>query len=116
MHVYRISECKAEKWKEFIAAMRSGNEFEVDEEMFHYWLGVLPPVFMGRMIPGYQATKGIRCMLTLDLPRGLSLSPYSGDLLTVSGFLGNERIKSTGHRSNREDHLPRREGRKPCMK
>jgi hypothetical protein len=50
MSIYRNSECKAEKWKEFITTMRSGNEFEVDAEMFDYWLGVLPPVFMNQTI------------------------------------------------------------------
>ena len=58
MKVYRKSECKAEKWKEFIKAMHSGNEFEVDAEMFDYWLGVLPPVFMGRTITWVPCHEG----------------------------------------------------------
>ena len=50
MTIYRKSECEGGKWTEFIAAMNSGNEFEIDEEMFDYWLNVLPPVFMNRTI------------------------------------------------------------------
>ena len=38
-------------WDSFIKAMQSGDEVEVDEEMYDYWLGVLPPVFMGLVLP-----------------------------------------------------------------
>ena len=34
----------------FLAAMHSGEPFECDEEMFYYWLEVLPPVYMGALI------------------------------------------------------------------
>jgi hypothetical protein len=47
-------------WDEFITVMNSGDRFEVDEEMFDYWLGVLPPVFMNRYIdflPGHEGHK-----------------------------------------------------------
>jgi len=43
-------ECSHEEWQEFIKAMQSGKEFEMDEEMWYYWLEALPPVFMGRQI------------------------------------------------------------------
>ena len=34
----------------FLTAMHSGEVFEVDEEMFMYWLEVLPPVYMSRRV------------------------------------------------------------------
>lgn len=37
-------------WDAFIRVMRSGKPFECDREMYEYWLGVLPPVFMGRTV------------------------------------------------------------------
>ena len=70
MNVYRKSECKAEKWNEFIAAMHSGNEFEVDEEMFNYWLGVLPPVFMGRMITWLPCHEGHQMYVDFGFAEG----------------------------------------------
>jgi len=39
-------------WSRFIEAMHSGEEVEVDEEMYYYWLEVLPPVFMYKVIDG----------------------------------------------------------------
>jgi hypothetical protein len=47
--VYR-RKCTHDEWKEFIRVMQSGKEFEVDEEMWDYWLEVLPPVLMNRKI------------------------------------------------------------------
>ena len=50
-------ECTTPEWGEFINAMHSGEQFEVDEEMFFYWLEVLPPIFMGEAItylPGHE--------------------------------------------------------------
>ena len=35
----------------FIKAMHSGDEIEIDEEMYFYWLEVLPPIFMNERIP-----------------------------------------------------------------
>jgi hypothetical protein len=40
----------ANDFKEFVAANRAGNLCAIDAEMFDYWLGVLPPVFMGREV------------------------------------------------------------------
>ena len=34
-------DCSKEKWQEFIEAMHSGDKFEIDEEMYFYWLEVL---------------------------------------------------------------------------
>ena len=39
-------------WSRFIEAMHSGEEVEIDEEMYYYWLEVLPPVFMWKVIDG----------------------------------------------------------------
>ena len=44
--VYKY-DCSQDDWHEFINAMQSRETFEVDEEMFYYWLEVLPPVYMG---------------------------------------------------------------------
>lgn len=38
-------------WQRFVEAMHSGEEVEIDEEMYYYWLEVLPPVFMNRILP-----------------------------------------------------------------
>ena len=37
-------------WKPMIEAMHSGNVFEMDEEVWMYWLEVLPPIHMGRVV------------------------------------------------------------------
>lgn len=53
-------ECSPEDWKEFISAFSSGDRFEIDEEMFFYWLEVLPPQFMDQEInylPGHEGHK-----------------------------------------------------------
>ena len=50
-------QCSDEEWKEFIAARDSGEKFEVNEEMFYYWLEVLPPRFMNKditFLPGHE--------------------------------------------------------------
>lgn len=52
--------CTKEEWKEFIEIMNSGERFEVDEEMYYYWLEVLPPIFMYQHIdflPGHEGHK-----------------------------------------------------------
>lgn len=41
-----------QEWTEFIERMRSGDTIEIDSSMYDYWLEVLPPQFMGRMIGG----------------------------------------------------------------
>jgi len=43
--VFRYSDPQP-AWDEFIAAMRSGEQFECDEEMYYYWLEVLPPKYL----------------------------------------------------------------------
>lgn len=43
--------CDSETWQAFLQAMHSGDEIEIDEAMFQYWLDLLPPVFMNRMLP-----------------------------------------------------------------
>ena len=48
--VYRYDDPAPGAWKEFIAAMHSGQVFECDDEMWYYWLEVLPPVYMGRTV------------------------------------------------------------------
>lgn len=35
-------------WSESIEAMHSGNVIEIDSDIFDYFLGVLPPIYMGR--------------------------------------------------------------------
>jgi len=50
-------DCTRAEWDKFITAMTSGQIFECDEEMFFYWLEILPPIFMHETIdylPGYE--------------------------------------------------------------
>ena len=54
-HVFTYDEWQSRTRKQgsfdhFIFAMQSGKTFEVDEEMFYYWLEVLPSVHMGRRV------------------------------------------------------------------
>ena len=37
-----------EPWADFIAARATGAILEIDEEVFYYWLEVLPPVYMNK--------------------------------------------------------------------
>ncbi|HEY7154848.1 MAG TPA: hypothetical protein VH575_12875 [Gemmataceae bacterium] len=48
--VYRYNDPAPGAWQAFIAAMRSGAVFECDEEMYFYWLEVLPPAWMRRRV------------------------------------------------------------------
>jgi hypothetical protein len=43
-------DCAPSAWKEFIAVMRSGQVFECDEQMYFYWLEVMPPVWLNRSV------------------------------------------------------------------
>jgi hypothetical protein len=52
-----------EQREEFLAAMQSGRPFEMDEESFYYWLEVLPPAYMGRIV---------------KLPNGWSIRAFFG--------------------------------------
>ena len=49
---------KENDWEEFISMMHSGETLEVDAEIFNYFLGVLPPVFMGKTINGQHYSFG----------------------------------------------------------
>jgi len=46
--VYSYEPRNEQTWPAFITAMRSGAVVEIDQEMFDYWLEVLPPIFMSR--------------------------------------------------------------------
>jgi hypothetical protein len=48
--LHKYEDKTAGTWDAFIKAMHSGEEVEIDEEMYYYWLEVLPPVFMGRTL------------------------------------------------------------------
>jgi hypothetical protein len=37
-------------WKEFIAALTTGERCQIDSEIFEYFLGVLPPRWMGKTV------------------------------------------------------------------
>ena len=50
MKVHRYTDPEPGAWQAFIAAMRSGEIFECDEEMYDYWLEVLPPAWMLRRV------------------------------------------------------------------
>lgn len=48
----KVWQCEGDPdgWDAFIAEMHSGRVFECDEEMYYYWLEVLPPAWMNRSI------------------------------------------------------------------
>jgi uncharacterized protein YlaI len=50
VRVFAMEDPTPGAWAAFIAAMHTGHEVEIDEEMFYYWLEVLPPIFMGRKL------------------------------------------------------------------
>ena len=37
-----------EKWDDMLHAMHSGVQTEINQEVYDYWLDVLPPVFMNK--------------------------------------------------------------------
>ncbi|MBW3635006.1 MAG: hypothetical protein KY445_00900, partial [Armatimonadetes bacterium] len=43
-------DCSEEEWAAFIAARDSGEVTEIDEEMWMYWLELLPPIYMNRRV------------------------------------------------------------------
>lgn len=49
-NIYREDDKSPGAWDAFIKAMHSGEQFECDEDMYFYWLEVLPPAFMGKRI------------------------------------------------------------------
>jgi hypothetical protein len=50
IHVYADKTPGA--WEQFISAMHSGQEVEINEGMYYYWLEVLPPIFMWKVFDG----------------------------------------------------------------
>lgn len=62
--------CTTEQWQDFIKAMNSGERFQVDEEMFYYWLEVLPPVFMNREITFLPGHEGHRMYVSFGFAEG----------------------------------------------
>jgi hypothetical protein len=48
--VYRRNDPTDGAWAKFITVMHSGQRFEVDREMYLYWLEVLPPAWWGRTV------------------------------------------------------------------
>jgi hypothetical protein len=53
-------DCNRDEWEAFIEAMNSGEQFECDEAMYDYWLGVLPPVDM-RVTHTFEDGQTIYC-------------------------------------------------------
>jgi hypothetical protein len=55
VRIFRCEDPTPGAWQEFLAAMHSGDVFECDEEMYFYYLEVLPPVWMNRRmeVPGH---------------------------------------------------------------
>ena len=68
--IYTRAECHDARWAEFIEAMGSGQKFEVDEEMFDYWLEVLPPVLMCQDILFFPGRKGIPTRVDFGFAEG----------------------------------------------
>ena len=50
-----------ENWKEGIEWMHSRAQIEVDEEVFNYFLEVLPPVFMGKRFKFSDGQEVVAC-------------------------------------------------------
>jgi hypothetical protein len=48
--VFRYDDPAPDAWGQFLTAMHSGQRFECDEEMYFYWLEVLPPAWMNRTV------------------------------------------------------------------
>jgi hypothetical protein len=48
--VHKYGDGGGDSWREFIEAMHSGQPAEIDQELFDYFLDVLPPVYMGRTV------------------------------------------------------------------
>lgn len=48
--VFKYDDPAPGAWTAFIDAMRYGETIEIDEDMYFYWLEVLPPVFMDKPI------------------------------------------------------------------
>lgn len=42
--------CNGDQWTAFLNEMSSGRVFECDDEMYYYWLEVLPPASWGQVI------------------------------------------------------------------
>ena len=58
-------------WLELITAMRSGAKIEITEEVYYYFLGVLPPVFVNKYVdfmPGYE---GHRMFVNFGFAEGM---------------------------------------------
>lgn len=93
--IYRRSECHGPKWEEFIKVFTSGQRFEVDEEMWDYWLEVLPPVFMYKEIDYFPGREGIPTMASFGFVEG-------ADYITVFWVEGPKHDRHLyGQRSNR---------------
>lgn len=56
--VFVYENCPQEDWAEFLRRVHAGETVEIDVTMFDYWLGVLPPQFMGRTIGGQHYSFG----------------------------------------------------------
>lgn len=52
MITYAYETTNGDLWGRFIAEMHGGTPVAIDEEMYYYWLEVLPPVYMGRRDAG----------------------------------------------------------------
>ncbi len=46
--VHRFKEDQGEEWCAFLNARERGEQVEIDEAMFYYWLEVLPPVYQSK--------------------------------------------------------------------
>lgn len=51
--VYKY-QCDTHLWNEAIEAMNSGEQIEVDEEFYWYFLEVLPPIFMNKYLEQFR--------------------------------------------------------------
>ena len=68
IEIFDLATTHGERWKEFLAARDRGERLQIDLEMFDYWLNVLPPQFMGRLV---RLADGQECYADFGFAEGL---------------------------------------------
>ncbi len=56
--------------QEFLNALDSDGIIEIDETMFYYFLGVLPPVFMSKTVTDYPGMEGEKTLVSFGFAEG----------------------------------------------
>ena len=83
-------------WAETIAAMHSGEAIEISEDVFNYFLGVLPPVYMGVLPPVYMGARRIVGNGAARCERRVSLGFAEGEEPIVAFWFDGKRTVEDG--------------------